>query len=215
MHARRCSRRCALPATTPASLSGRSRRRSGGNSRAPLPRRHRGLRRNLQRSTVVNAETGAYDVHPDRTSSGTHFERGESELIDRIERRISELTGHPVKNGEPIQVLHYLPGAERKPHFDYFDATQPGNETVLTMGGQCVATLLMYVNDVEAGGSTVFPSIGLELLPRRGSAVYFAYTSESGETDARTLHGGSPLKAGEKWIANKWLRQRRYGGPYI
>jgi prolyl 4-hydroxylase len=150
-----------------------------------------------------------------RTSSGTHFERGESELIGRIEQRISEPTGHPVENGEPIQVLHYTPGAEYKPHFDYFDPAQPGNETVLAMGGQRVATLLMYLNDVEAGGSTVFPSIGLDLLPRRGSAVSFAYTSESEETDARTLHGGSPVVTGEKRIATKWLRQRRYGGPDV
>jgi prolyl 4-hydroxylase len=166
----------------------------------------------LQRSTVVNAETGAYDVHPHRTSSGTHFERGETELIRRLERRIGELIEYPVENGEPIQILHYLPGAEYKPHHDYFDAAQPGSEKVMATGGQRVATLVMYLNDVEAGGSTVFPSIGLDVLPRKGSAVYFAYTTDSGETDPRTLHGGSPVTAGEKWIATKWLRQRRYGG---
>jgi prolyl 4-hydroxylase len=166
----------------------------------------------LERSTVVNAATGNYDVHPDRTSSGTHFERGENELIKRIERRISELIDYPVENGEPIQILHYTAGAEYKPHYDYFDPTQPGNDKVLAMGGQRIATLVMYLNDVAAGGSTVFPAVGLDVLPRRGSAVYFAYTTEAGETDARTLHGGSPVSAGEKWIATKWLRQRRYGG---
>jgi prolyl 4-hydroxylase len=170
-------------------------------------------RRRLQRSTVVNGETGAYDVHADRTSSGTHFERGEIPLVAGIEKRISEVTGCPVENGEPLQVLHYLPGAEYKPHYDYFDPAQPGNDRVLAMGGQRVATLVMYLNDVEAGGSTVFPTLGLDVLPRRGSAVYFAYTDAHGETDPRTLHGGSPVVAGEKWVATKWLRQRRYGGP--
>jgi len=170
-------------------------------------------RAKLERSTVVNAATGDYDVHPDRTSSGTHFERGENELVARIERRISELIDHPVENGEPIQILHYTVGAEYKPHYDYFDPTQPGNDKVLAMGGQRIATLVMYLNDVEAGGSTVFPAIGLDVWPRKGSAVYFAYTTEAGETDARTLHGGSPVVAGEKWIATKWLRQRAYGGP--
>ena len=168
-------------------------------------------RRRLRRSTVVNAATGGYDVHADRTSDGTHFERGETPLVARIEQRISELTGCPVENGEPLQVLHYLPGAEYKAHYDYFDPAQPGNDRVLAMGGQRIATVVMYLNDVEAGGSTVFPTLGLDVLPRRGAAVYFAYTSESGETDPRTLHGGSPVVAGEKWIATKWLRQRRYG----
>jgi len=168
-------------------------------------------RRRLHRSTVVNAATGAYDVHADRTSNGTHFELGENPLVARIEQRISELTGCPVENGEPLQVLHYTTGAEYKPHYDYFDPAQPGSERVLATGGQRIATLIMYLNDVEAGGSTVFPALGLDVLPRQGAAVYFAYVSASGETDSRTLHGGSPVLAGEKWIATKWLRQRRYG----
>jgi prolyl 4-hydroxylase len=70
----------------------------------------------------------------------------------------------------------------------------------------------MYLNDVEAGGSTVFPEVGVDVLPRRGNAVYFAYCSETGALDARTLHGGSPVGAGEKWIATKWFRERHYVG---
>lgn len=166
----------------------------------------------LARSSVVNAATGHYDVHPHRTSSGTHFNRGENALIQRIERRIAELVQHPVEHGEPLQILHYQPGGEYKPHFDYFDPAQPGNEAVLKHGGQRVATLVMYLNDVPAGGSTVFPEVGLDVLPRRGNAVYFAYTTEQGQLDARTLHGGSPVSEGEKWIATKWFRQRPYGG---
>ncbi|MGZ8273595.1 MAG: 2OG-Fe(II) oxygenase [Burkholderiaceae bacterium] len=167
----------------------------------------------LARSSVVNAATGNYDVHPHRTSSGTHFNRGENALIQRIERRISELVQHPVERGEPLQILHYQPGGEYKPHFDYFDPGQPGNEVVLQHGGQRVATLVMYLNDVQAGGSTVFPEVGLDVLPRQGNAVYFAYTTEQGQLDARSLHGGNPVSEGEKWIATKWFRERPYGGP--
>ncbi|MDH4115664.1 MAG: 2OG-Fe(II) oxygenase, partial [Burkholderiaceae bacterium] len=166
----------------------------------------------LARSSVVNGATGQYDVHPHRTSAGTHFARGENELIRRLERRISELLEQPVERGEPLQILHYLPGGEYRPHYDYFDPAQPGNEQVLAQGGQRVATLVMYLNDVEAGGSTVFPQVGLDVLPRQGHAVYFAYCTEQGELDARSLHGGSPVGAGEKWIATKWFRQRAYGG---
>jgi prolyl 4-hydroxylase len=167
----------------------------------------------VARSSVVNATTGSYDVHPHRTSAGTHFARGENELIRRIEARIAELVEIPVERGEPLQILHYQPGGEYKPHFDYFDPAQPGNEAVLKHGGQRVATLVLYLNDVEAGGSTVFPEVGLDVLPRRGHAVYFAYTTEEGQLDKRSLHGGSPVGAGEKWIATKWFRQQPYGGP--
>jgi prolyl 4-hydroxylase len=164
----------------------------------------------LTRSTVVNSDTGAYDVHAARTSSGTHFARGENELIKRLEARIAELVSIPIEHGEPIQILHYLPGAEYKPHYDYFDPKYPGNDKVLATGGQRIATLIMYLNDVEAGGSTVFPEVGLDVLPRRGNAVFFAYSSEDGQLDARTLHGGSPVSEGEKWIATKWIRLREY-----
>lgn len=167
----------------------------------------------LERSTVVNAQTGAYDVHPDRTSSGTHFQRGETDLVRRIEQRISELVGSPVEHGEPIQVLHYTPGTEYKPHFDYFDPAHDGNDKMLAMGGQRISTLIMYLNDVPAGGSTVFPEVGLDVLPRKGNALYFAYATEDGQLDRRSLHGGSSVGAGEKWIATKWIRQRPYTGP--
>jgi len=166
----------------------------------------------LERSSVVNNETGSYDVHPHRTSYGTYFDRGENELISRLEQRIADLVEYPVENGEPIQILHYERGGEYRPHFDYFDPKQPGNEQVLTQGGQRIATLIMYLNDVDAGGSTVFPEVGIDVLPRKGNAVYFAYCSEEGALDARTLHGGSPVGAGEKWIATKWFRQRAYSG---
>lgn len=166
----------------------------------------------LQRSSVVNANTGAYDVHPHRTSSGTYFKRGENELLQRIERRIAELVDCPLEQGEPIQVLHYEPGGEYKPHYDYFDPGHPGNKEVLAQGGQRVATLIMYLNDVTRGGSTVFPEIGLDVLPRKGHAVYFAYCDDEGALDVRTLHGGTPVKDGEKWIATKWFRQKPYVG---
>ena len=166
----------------------------------------------LQRSSVVNASTGAYDVHPHRTSSGTYFKRGENELLERIEKRIAELVDCPIEQGEPIQVLHYEPGGEYKPHYDYFDPSHPGNTEVLAQGGQRIATLIMYLNDVTRGGSTVFPEIGLDVLPRKGHAVYFAYCDEAGALDVRTLHGGSPVGSGEKWIATKWFRQKPYVG---
>ena len=164
----------------------------------------------LERSNVVDRQTGRYERHPDRTSEGTYFRRAENDLITRIEKRIAELTGCPLERGEPIQVLHYNPGTEYKPHFDYFDPADPGNRQVLAMGGQRVATLIMYLNDVQGGGSTVFPDIGLDVLPRRGNAVFFAYADDEGRLDARTLHGGSPVAQGEKWIATKWLRQQAY-----
>lgn len=168
-------------------------------------------RSKLARSTTVDPKSGRYEVISERTSEGTFFERGADDFIARIERRLSELMGMPVENGEGLQILHYGVGGEYRPHFDYFPPDDPGSEVVMATGGQRVSTMVMYLNAVEDGGGTIFPELGLEVLPQPGSAVYFEYCNSRGQIDPRTLHGGSPVRAGEKWIVTKWVRQRRYG----
>lgn len=162
----------------------------------------------LARSETVDNATGGSEVNEARTSAGMFFGRGETPLIERIEQRIAALLRWPVENGEGLQVLHYRPGAEYKPHYDYFDPAQPGSATILKRGGQRVGTLVMYLNTPEAGGGTTFPDVQLEVAPVRGHAVFFSY--DRPHPGSRSLHGGAPVIAGEKWVATKWLRERRF-----
>lgn len=162
----------------------------------------------LSRSLTVQTQTGGEELNPDRTSDGMFFNRGETELLRRIEARIAALVHWPVENGEGMQVLRYRAGAEYKPHYDYFDPAEPGTPTILRRGGQRVGTLVMYLNDPARGGGTVFPDAGFEVMPQRGHAVFFSYDRPSPAT--RTLHGGAPVIEGEKWIATKWLREREF-----
>jgi prolyl 4-hydroxylase len=129
----------------------------------------------LARSLTVATKTGGEEVNDDRTSSGMFFARGESEVVRRIEDRIARLLNWPVENGEGLQVLHYRPGAEYKPHYDYFDPKEPGTPTILRRGGQRVGTLVMYLAEPEKGGGTTFPDVNLEVYPKRGHAVFFSY----------------------------------------
>ncbi len=162
----------------------------------------------LARSLTVATKTGGEEVNADRTSHGMFFQRGENDLVRRIEERIARLVNWPVENGEGLQILQYGPGAEYKPHYDYFDPAEPGTPTILKRGGQRVATLVMYLAEPEKGGGTVFPDVHMEVAPRRGNAVFFSY--ERPHPSTHTLHGGAPVLAGEKWIATKWLRERRF-----
>ena len=159
----------------------------------------------LARSETVDHTTGGNEVNAARTSDGMFFTRGESPLIARIESRIAALLQWPADRGEGLQVLRYRPGAEYRPHNDYFDPAQPGTAAVLRRGGQRVATLVMYLQAPVRGGATVFPDVGLEVAPVRGSAVFFSYERPLAST--RTLHGGAPVLEGEKWVATKWLRE--------
>ena len=162
----------------------------------------------LSRSLTVATQTGGSEVNPDRTSQGMFFQRGESELVARIEARIARLIRWPVENGEGIQVLHYLPGTEYKPHYDYFDPKEPGTSTIVKRGGQRVGTVVMYLSEPEKGGGTSFPDVFFEVAPKRGNAVFFSY--ERPHPSTKTLHGGAPVVAGEKWIATKWLREGEF-----
>ena len=162
----------------------------------------------LARSLTVATKTGGEELNPDRTSSGTFFARGQTPEVARIEARIARLLHWPIENGEGLQVLHYRPGAEYKPHYDYFDPDEPGTPTILKRGGQRLATLVMYLSEPARGGGTTFPDAGLEVAPVRGNAVFFNYDRPHPST--RTLHGGAPVIEGEKWVATKWLREREF-----
>ena len=159
----------------------------------------------LKRAMTVDTD-GKNQVDHRRTSEGMFFTLGELPLIGTIERRLADLLDMPVDHGEGLQILHYLPGQEYEPHFDWFDPELPGFAAITAMGGQRIASIVMYLNTPDQGGGTAFPEIGLTVTARRGSAVYFAYDSG----DKSSLHAGLPVTRGEKWIATKWLRERPY-----
>lgn len=164
----------------------------------------------MRPSTVVSPDTGEMARIEERSSEGAWFVRGHDLTIAAIETRLAELMQVPVDHGEGLQVLHYRAGGEYRPHYDYFPPEQSGSAPHLARGGQRTASLIMYLNVPDAGGETIFPLAGAAFVPRRGSALYFAYCDGLGRLDASSLHGGAPVVGGEKWIATKWVRQQTY-----
>ena len=162
----------------------------------------------LSRSLTVETSSGGEEINADRTSDGMFFQRGELPLVQQLEERIARLLNWPIENGEGLQVLRYGPGAEYKPHHDYFAPDEPGTATILRRGGQRVGTLIIYLNEPEQGGATTFPESALQVVPQQGHAVFFSY--DQPDPGTRTLHGGAPVIKGEKWIATKWLREGRF-----
>ncbi|KAL0543452.1 hypothetical protein IC582_018548 [Cucumis melo] len=178
----------------------------------------------MQKSTVVDSETGQSKDSRVRTSSGTFLPRGRDKTIRTIEKRISDFSFIPVEHGEGLQVLHYEVGQKYEPHFDYFlDEYNTKN------GGQRIATVLMYLSDVEEGGETVFPAAkgnfssvpwwnelsdcgkkGLSVKPKRGDALLFWSMKPDASLDPSSLHGGCPVIKGNKWSATKWMRVEEY-----
>lgn len=159
----------------------------------------------LSRSQTVDTKTGGEEINDVRTSNGMFFQIGQNEIVQKLESRIARLVNWPIEKGEGLQILQYLPGAEYRPHYDFFDTKAESTQTILKRGGQRVGTFIVYLHEPEQGGGTIFPDINLEVIPKKGNAVFFSY--EEPTPESKTLHGGSPVIKGEKWIATKWLRE--------
>ncbi|QED47812.1 2OG-Fe(II) oxygenase [Cytobacillus dafuensis] len=157
----------------------------------------------LEPSQIIDTYSGERKLAAGRTSKGAYYKLNENNFISKIENRIAEITNHPIVNGEGLQVLNYELGEEYKAHFDYF----PSGQIQLENGGQRIATFLMYLNDVEEGGETIFPKIGLSIVPKKGTALYFHYGNSKGQVDRLSLHSSVPVTKGEKWVSTKWIRE--------
>ncbi|KAI9109604.1 hypothetical protein K1719_019234 [Acacia pycnantha] len=178
----------------------------------------------MHKSTVVDGETGKSTDSRVRTSSGTFLPRGRDKIVRNIEKRIADFTFIPVEHGEGLQVLHYEVGQKYEPHYDYFlDEFNTKN------GGQRIATVLIYLTDVEEGGETVFPAAkgnfssvpwwndlsecgkkGLSIKPKMGDALLFWSMKPDANLDPSSLHGGCPVIKGNKWSCTKWMRVSEY-----
>ncbi|KAE8736168.1 putative prolyl 4-hydroxylase 3 [Hibiscus syriacus] len=178
----------------------------------------------MAKSTVVDRKTGQSRDSRVRTSSGMFLRKGQDRIIRVIEKRIADFTFIPVENGEGLQVLHYEVGQKYDAHFDYF-----ADKFNTINGGQRMATVLMYLSDVEEGGETVFPAAkgnvtavpwwnelsecgkqGLAVKPKMGDAFLFWSMRPDAKLDPSSLHVGCPVISGNKWTSTKWLHVEEY-----
>ncbi|KAL9276389.1 hypothetical protein ACSQ67_026072 [Phaseolus vulgaris] len=176
------------------------------------------------KSSVVDSKTGKSTESRVRTSSGMFLKRGRDKVVQDIEKRIADFTFIPVENGEGLQILHYEVGQKYEPHYDYFI-----DEFNTKNGGQRIATVLMYLSDVEEGGETVFPAAnanfssvpwwndlsqcarkGLSVKPKMGDALLFWSMRPDATLDPSSLHGGCPVIKGHKWSSTKWMHLHEY-----
>ncbi|XP_078448231.1 putative prolyl 4-hydroxylase 3 isoform X2 [Wolffia australiana] len=178
----------------------------------------------MVKSMVVDSKTGNSVDSSVRTSSGAFLSRGQDRVIRAIEKRIADFTFIPADHGEGLHVLQYDVGQKYDAHFDYFN-----DEVNTKNGGQRMATLLMYLSDIEEGGETVFPSVkvnitsqskynelsecgrkGLAVKPRKGDALLFFSMKPDASLDPLSLHEACPVIKGIKWSCTKWMRIHEY-----
>ena len=164
----------------------------------------------LQPSTVISPDK--HIQHESRTSENCWIEHDANDIVHEVSKRFSILVQMPIRNAEQYQLVYYKKGAQYKPHFDSFDYETEDGKINWEPGGQRMITVIAYLNDVEEGGETGFPELGINIPPKKGDAVVFHNTLTNDaathpKINPRSLHGGMPVIKGEKWMVNLWFRE--------
>jgi prolyl 4-hydroxylase len=164
----------------------------------------------VTRALVYDREESGGRAEGARSNSSVAFDVAQSDIVLMLMRaRIAVCANLPLHALEASAILHYAPGEQFEPHFDFLDPGVPAYARDVLAHGQRVATFLLYLNDKYEGGETEFPRLGLRHKGRKGDALLFWSVSLSGAPDERTLHAGLPPASGEKWLLSQWLRERR------
>jgi hypothetical protein len=168
-------------------------------------------RKNLQRAPVQTAaQSGAFSVDGSRTNSVAGSNPLQPDLVlQLVNLRIAAAIGVPLANQEPTNFLHYARQQEYAQHYDFIrPEEEQGFAHELRAIGQRVATILVYLNDGYEGGETSFPRLDWSYKGKTGDALIFWNLSAAGEREFDSLHAGSPVTKGEKWLLSKWVREK-------
>ncbi len=161
------------------------------------------------------------DVARPSTSFGTPYSAGYrtsysgdpdpyDPFVLRIQRRIDDLLGIDGDCGETVQGQRYEPGQQFQNHTDWFPHGTPYWEQEKDRGGQRSITAMTFLNDVEAGGETSFPRLGIAFTPKKRVLLLWNNADVEGRPNPFTIHSGLPVKSGVKYIITRWYRTRKW-----
>jgi len=154
--------------------------------------------------SVTIGDDGVERPSPRRTSRGCFLSVEDDPLLQELSQRIERLTLWPTVKTENPNFLHYRPGEEFKPHCDFF-AENTLVERHGTTGGQRIATVVLYLNDTDGEGATVFDRLGLSITPRLGTLLFFSYPMTT--PDSLTLHSSLATHTTDKFVLVSWFRE--------
>jgi prolyl 4-hydroxylase len=163
---------------------------------------------NVAESCLSRSLVGGDVEAAGRTSESCYFEQYH---LPGLMQKVASLTGKPLEHCEYPQVAKYVAGQQYGQHYDGFSSHGgPTFRRELTYGGNRVATVLIYLNNVAEGGETHFPRMDLKIRPTKGTALVFFPSTANGEFDVQTLHAALPA-VDTKYVSQIWVRE--HGNP--
>ena len=156
------------------------------------------------RSSV--AGTGAQSIiyNEGRTSS-TAVLLDTEPVVSQVNQKMYTELGIEASYSEPTQGQIYEVGQEFRHHQDAFGKDAYHNHCLSS--GQRTWTFMIYLNDVEEGGETDFPTLQKTITPVKGTAVVWKNSDGTGSENPAALHAGLPIIKGKKVIITKWFRE--------
>lgn len=132
-------------------------------------------------------------------------------VVQRVETLLAAFTGLDPAHGEPLQGQRYAVGQEFKGHTDYFEPQGADYERYCAVAGNRTWTVMVYLNEPEAGGATRFKAVDKIVQPETGKLVAWSNRRADGSLNPATLHQGMKVRAGVKYVITKWYRERVWG----
>ena len=194
-----------------------------GIQRVPSPKLTLFLRRNFLTAETCQAVRDRIDAIRRPSTLSDHngdptFRTSETcdldsndPVVSAVENAILDLTGLDGKYGEPMQGQRYAVGQEFKQHTDYFEPAGVDYERYCGVAGNRTWTVMIYLNEPEAGGATRFKAIDKIVQPETGKLLAWDNRRPDGSLNAATLHHGMKVRSGTKYVITKWFRERPWG----
>ena len=160
------------------------------------------------RSSVAS-EGRTKSIESDFRTSSTSTLDMEDKVVSKLFKKISAYIGIQPERGEELQGQLYEPGQYFKPHHDYFDGDSYTNHCLAS--GNRTHTFMLFLNEDMEGGETNFPDLNKKIKPEIGKAVTWDLMID-GEFQTDTLHEGSTIDKGKKYIITSWWRENDWNG---
>ncbi|KAL3111252.1 hypothetical protein niasHT_014306 [Heterodera trifolii] len=161
----------------------------------------------LCRAKVVDPNSGKTALANYRVSKSAWLKDGVHPVVERITKRVHDMTNLDTESAEDLQVASYGIGGHYAPHFDFFRSNEVDKRTFELFGNR-IATVLFYLTQPHDGGYTIFTDMNIGIEPTEHDALFWYNLRSDGSVDPRTRHAACPVLSGFKWVANKWLHER-------
>lgn len=167
----------------------------------------------IERIDTVRRPSTIADANGDHTfrTSETGDLPADDPLVQAVEARLAAFTGLDPRYGEPLQGQRYAVGQEFKGHTDYFEPQGADYATYCSVAGNRTWTVMVYLNEPEAGGATRFKVVDKIVKPETGKMVAWNNRRPDSTPNPATLHHGMKVRAGTKYVITKWYRELPWG----